>query len=413
MKLLPYISLIVLTPLLAGAVEEGFEHRVNVSLTGGAINYEGDEPVRDSHLFALHLGVDCSERWTLEGVLSVLPKLDENYAHSYGARISRLRAAAGPAVRETSACGVAVDALYHFTRWERLDPYLCVGLGVWRYEDDFDAQTEPAVRTGGGLLYHLSDRLALRADLRVLCAGADTEVNAVAAGGVMWTFQKRVRTTAVSGPLDSDGDGLTDDAETQAGTNPFDADTDGDGLPDGREVSVYRTDPLSRDSDYDGLTDGAEIMTYKTNPLMRDTDQGKVADGHEVIEDKTDPLAAGDDLTVFELNMQFTGDGYEIRPEYFSDLDAMATVLKAKPTATARIEGHTDRRAGASAWKMRRLTRRRARAIGDYLEANWKIDDDRLEAVGYGFDRPKARDDLEAGNPLNRRMEIYIRTPAQ
>jgi outer membrane protein OmpA-like peptidoglycan-associated protein len=413
MKALVCVGLLALNAGLVVAIGAEDNHRVNVSVTAGAINYEGDEAVRDSLLVALHVGVDWTEHWTLEGVLSVFPKLDENYANSYGTRVSRLRAAAGQDVHSTRAFGVAVDALYHFTRWERFDPYLCVGLGVMRYADDFDTQAEPVLRTGGGWLYHLSDRLSLRADLRVLCAGPDTEVNALAGGGVMWTFGGPVAATAATGALDTDGDGLVDEAETQAGTNPFKADTDGDGLTDGEELRTYHTDPLNRDTDYDGLTDGAEIHTHRTNPLLRDTDQGRVADGHEVIEDATDPLAADDDLLFFELNMQFTGDGWEIRPEYFSDLDAIAAVLRDNPQATARIEGHTDRRANLSAWRTRRLTRRRAGAIAGYLERNWKIDGGRLESVGYGFDRPKARDEAGQGNALNRRMEIYIRTQAR
>jgi len=62
-------------------------------------------------------------------------------------------------------------------------------------------------------------------------------------------------------PLDSDGDGLADDAEPSVGTDPFNPDSDGDGRADGDEIGPRRvvTDPLDPDSDDDGIDDGDEI----------------------------------------------------------------------------------------------------------------------------------------------------------
>jgi YD repeat-containing protein len=47
-----------------------------------------------------------------------------------------------------------------------------------------------------------------------------------------------VPATALSGAIDSDGDGLTDEEERRIGTDPFNPDTDGDGYPDGLEVAL-------------------------------------------------------------------------------------------------------------------------------------------------------------------------------
>ena len=191
MRTMLCMSLLVVCFCGTTIAEETYEHLVNVSLTGGIYDFEGDEAVDDTQTISLHLGLDLTERWTLEAVLTAMPRLEENFAHSYGAQISRLESEAGAGVDETSAIGIAADALYHFTRWERLDPYLSVGVGAIYYEHDFDDQTEPTLRVGGGVLYHLSDRFAVRADLRVIVAGTDTEINSQANGGIMWTFAKR------------------------------------------------------------------------------------------------------------------------------------------------------------------------------------------------------------------------------
>lgn len=106
-----------------------------------------------------------------------------------------------------------------------------------------------------------------------------------------------VLTTAVaSSQMDTDGDGLSDEVETDVvGTDPFDADTDDDGLSDGIEeqdgdgvVDASETDPLDPDTDDDGLLDGSEdanqngvVDVSETDPRDKDTDGDALQDGTE------------------------------------------------------------------------------------------------------------------------------------
>ncbi len=60
-------------------------------------------------------------------------------------------------------------------------------------------------------------------------------------------------------PIDSDGDGLTDQEELKYNTDPDLADTDRDGLFDREEVVSWKTDPLNPDSDGDSFLDGDEV----------------------------------------------------------------------------------------------------------------------------------------------------------
>ncbi|MEE9349505.1 MAG: gliding motility-associated C-terminal domain-containing protein, partial [Flavobacteriaceae bacterium] len=106
---------------------------------------------------------------------------------------------------------------------------------------------------------------------------------------------------------DCDNDGLTNEDEITAGTDPTNPDTDGDGVLDGTEVNIDGTNPIDicsfvldsqsetpttaweqADCDDDGLSNLDEVG-LGTDPLNNDTDGDGVLDGVEV-NDGTDPL---------------------------------------------------------------------------------------------------------------------------
>jgi hypothetical protein len=89
---------------------------------------------------------------------------------------------------------------------------------------------------------------------------------------------------------DTDGDGLLDGDEVFNFINPLSLDTDNDGLFDGDEVLQYGTDPTLPDSDFDGLFDRAEIMPFGTDPTNPDTDNDGLNDGSEVLIFNTNPF---------------------------------------------------------------------------------------------------------------------------
>ncbi len=95
-------------------------------------------------------------------------------------------------------------------------------------------------------------------------------------GANMATIQAATATSAWLA-MDQDQDGLTNNLEQLAGTNPDAPDTDMDGLTDGIEVHTWKTNPLIADSDGDGLVDGIEVERG-TDPLDRDTDGDGLVD---------------------------------------------------------------------------------------------------------------------------------------
>ena len=112
---------------------------------------------------------------------------------------------------------------------------------------------------------------------------------------------------------------------------------------------------------------------------------------------------------LFTLNIEFDYDKAILRPEYFSQLDVVTKVLQRDPGATARIEGHADKRKTSDREYNLRLSDRRSKAVEEYLVTQGGIARERLTSKGYGFDRPIAPNDTEANMQKNRRTEVYIR----
>ena len=153
---------------------------------------------------------------------------------------------------------------------------------------------------------------------------------------------------------DTDGDNLTDFAESVLGTGYNNPDWDNDGLLDGEEyygwfdllgnfhltdLKVYDsdndglndwlegkedditssiTDPNDNDTDDDGLLDGCEIYgldncdNYVTNPLKVDTDDDGISDFNEIFADLMEPARYRSNPTKADTDNDTMPDLYEL-----------------------------------------------------------------------------------------------------
>lgn len=215
---------------------------------------------------------------------------------------------------------------------------------------------------------------------------------------------------------DSDKDGLKDGEEVNTyKTNPLKADTDGDGLNDGDEVNNYKTDPLNVDTDGDGLNDGDEVNNYKTNPLKADTDGGTVNDGKEVTRG-TDPLNPKDDVPVVKEEVKvvkevvvelgsvlFEFDSYKLTKEALTILNADVEKLKANPTLNFELRGYADEQ-GTTKYNLK-LSENRVKTVEAYFIKNG-IAKERIASSFYGEANPVAPNKTPKERKLNRRVEI-------
>lgn len=104
--------------------------------------------------------------------------------------------------------------------------------------------------------------------------------------------------------------------------------------------------------------------------------------------------------------VMFEIDKATIKEESHGLLNDVATVLKDNPgIKKIRIEGHTDSQ-GSDIYNQR-LSDDRAKSVRDFL-IDAGIDENRMEAVGYGESQPLADNETAAGREKNRRVEFNI-----
>jgi outer membrane protein OmpA-like peptidoglycan-associated protein len=105
-------------------------------------------------------------------------------------------------------------------------------------------------------------------------------------------------------------------------------------------------------------------------------------------------------------NIFFDFDKATLRPESNLEIERLRKVMLEYPTMKIEISGHTDNKGSADYNK--KLSQSRAKAVLDFLVKKG-ISPDRMTSAGYGFDRPMAPNDTDAGRQLNRRTEFEIK----
>ena len=196
--------------------------------------------------------------------------------------------------------------------------------------------------------------------------------------------------------LDSDGDGVVDEAD-QCPNTPrgitVDArgcppDSDGDGVPDyldqcpGTPLGVaVDNSGCPFDSDGDGVADHMDQCPNTPK-------------GATVNEAGCWSLQA---TTLYDSNSSY------IRTEAYPLLDEVASILEKNPEMEVEVQGHTDNTGSAkyNQW----LSEKRAQKVEDYLVSKG-IDPSRLEAKGYGLTQPVESNATEEGRAQNRRVEL-------
>lgn len=149
--------------------------------------------------------------------------------------------------------------------------------------------------------------------------------------------------------------------------------------------------PAPVDSDGDGVTD--------------DMDQCPNTPAGTRVDATGCPVQLVDDLNM-ELRVFFDTNKSVIKQQYRPEIERVAVKMREYPNATARIEGHTDIR--GSRRLNDRLSLARANAVRDMLVSQYGVDSGRISTIGYAYTRPIAPNNTAEGMALNRRVYAVI-----
>lgn len=126
-------------------------------------------------------------------------------------------------------------------------------------------------------------------------------------------------------------------------------------------------------------------------------------DGDREIDKEAEPIES---KIAFD-QLEFENGKADILPAMHHDLDRLANFLIDHPRFKLFISGHTDSQGNEDA--NLRLSQARADAIKAYLTYTFKIESTRIDAHGYGSERPIVKEESDDHRKLNRRVEFEIR----
>lgn len=159
------------------------------------------------------------------------------------------------------------------------------------------------------------------------------------------------------------------------------------------EPAQIKSQNLPVDSDLDGVIDEIDEC-YKTAPNTRVDERGCAL------------VVKG--LKEVRLNINFAYDSAVVTPEFYTEIEKVASFMNANPLTRVIIEGHSD--SDGAATYNQRLSAKRAQAAARVLVSKFGIDAVRVTAVGFGEDRPLVANDTVANKARNRRVVAVIRS---
>jgi outer membrane protein OmpA-like peptidoglycan-associated protein len=109
-------------------------------------------------------------------------------------------------------------------------------------------------------------------------------------------------------------------------------------------------------------------------------------------------------------DITFDVDRAEVKPQFRSTLESVATTLRDYPSTTIDVFGHADA-TGSDQYNMA-LSQRRAEAVASYLIDRGVIRE-RVIAQGRGETQPIADNTTADGRAKNRRVEVKVRPVTQ
>jgi OOP family OmpA-OmpF porin len=326
---------------------------------------------------------------------------------------------------------------YLFEAENKYNAFVTAGLGFGTFSNKFGAYFPGGI----GLLanFQHDTKVMIQTQYQATLSKKVLNDNLAYSIGLVQNIGKEKPKVVVPPPpppvVDRDNDGVldvTDKCPDVAGIEKYQGcpipDTDGDGLNDEKDKcpsvagnAKYEGCPVP-DTDGDGINDDNDkcatvkgLARYQGCPIP-DTDGDGVND-----EDDKCPSVAGlasnmgcpeiEKAVIEKVNfaaksIQYALGSAKILPASFKSLNELVTILNGDNSLKIDIEGHSDN--VGSEERNKTLSQERAESVKKYL-MDKGIDASRINAQGFGSEKPIADNKTAAGRASNRRTEMKVR----
>jgi len=316
---------VFLIPLSASSeIKEG---SVEVGGFGGYNFFENEQNLKDRFLYGGRLGYNFTKYIGIEGAVEFLnTRIDDQ--EKTGEKEGQFRSPSNHRV-DVDIAFYHIDAVYHFMPDGKFNPFIVAGFGGANYSPKISNRDMAAFNVGVGAKYWVTDRVALRADVRdyiVTEIFQDTYHNVGATVGI---------TLALGG----------------------------------------KTKPVAQPEKFEAKPAPEKVIILVSEPK---------------VEQKVAVLAAEPKEEVIVLALEdihFDFDKSTLTKEAQVILKRNLQLLRDNPKAKVRIAGYTS--ASGTDEYNQKLSERRAKAVQDYLVAEGVVTPERLSKIGYGETNPE------------------------
>lgn len=252
-----------------------------------------------------------------------------------------------------------VDLFYEFDfDLGSLDTFVVGGLG----NTNMQGGNDTIVDVGAGVQYDFTDRISWRTAVRsyhdLSRSSGDQDIGIDSA--LIFYFGGRSSSRS--------GSESPSEPIAAAPTSVPDSDQDRDGVPDSRD-------------------DCADTpRTY-------------------AVDNKGCPIAV-EEVARVELLVNFDFDQSEIKPQYYSEIETVASFMEQYPDTIVELEGHTDN-VGSDEYNQD-LSERRAAAVRQLMIDQFDVQASRITAKGFGESQALVTNNSSAGRAQNRRVITVI-----
>ncbi|WP_281647010.1 OmpA family protein [Parendozoicomonas sp. Alg238-R29] len=251
-----------------------------------------------------------------------------------------------------------LDGFYDFAPLGNgLTPYIVAGIGEFQENlEHAKDRDDTRMNVGAGLRTYLTPNLSLRSDLRAVRSLDYNQTEGMMNVALTWTFG------SVSKPV------------VEAPIEPAQI--------------AEPAKPVLQDRDRDGVVDASDLCPNSA--------AGAVVNASGCVEQEA-----------IDLLVEFDFDSDNVRSAALDRVEKMGKYMQRNSDIKIVVEGHTDNK-GAAAYN-KRLSQKRADAVRTILIEQYNIEANRVEAVGYGEEKPAASNATDEGRQQNRRVLAVIR----